>query len=208
LRALESAKDSLGAAVPEHCDTVLDWHPESEYLVLFLVLANSAVTNSFCINLSWIDAAQVSAELAAWVSACHSVLRGSWDADDDCTTAAPSVPTTMADTTMPTPAHHNPAMPHHCATDASIPATDVWRMLQDNHEMVKQLKQSFAQLLSLQWTLADAYTKDRDASAHMKKSWAKLDANKRRMALAAASTDGEHPAGSLPYSGLITFVRK
>mmetsp|Transcript_4896 Transcript_4896/g.7385 ORF Transcript_4896/g.7385 Transcript_4896/m.7385 type:complete len:183 (+) Transcript_4896:668-1216(+) len=46
------------------------------------------------------------------------------------------------------------------------------------------------------------YTKDKDALAHTKKSWAKLNANKRQMALAAASTDGKHPAGSLPDLGL------
>mmetsp|Transcript_4896 Transcript_4896/g.7388 ORF Transcript_4896/g.7388 Transcript_4896/m.7388 type:complete len:80 (+) Transcript_4896:487-726(+) len=63
----------------------------------------------------------------------------------------------MADTTMPTPAHHNPAVPHHCAKDASIPATDLWRMLQDNHKMVEQLKQNFAQSLAVQQTFGYVY---------------------------------------------------
>ena len=207
LKALQSATASMDAAVPEDRDTELDWHTDSDFLVSFLFLANSAVENEFGVNLRGIEAAQASPDLAAWVSSCHLVLRGDdSDSDDDRKPAASSPPTTTADSTTPSPANHTPAVPHRRPhrrpADTSILATDVRRMLQDNHEVVEQLKQNLSQSLAVQKTLADAYTKDKDASAHTNKCWAKINADRRRMALAAASTDGENPARSLPATGL------
>ena len=202
LRALKTACDSLDVTVGEH---QLDWCADSEFLIPFLFLADSAVTTHFGVDLN--QPVELNASLTAWVSRCHSVLGGGADAAISHTTAAASMTTTApaaADTTTPASDHHNTAaLPHgttNLGADTGPPATTAKQAIQD--EVIEQLKKNFAQSLSLQRAVAEAVLKNKDDTNQTKKAWSKIAAGRRRMALAAASTDGEHPAVELPESGI------
>ena len=125
LRALKAACDSLDVADGE---LQLDWYADSEFLIPFLFLADSAVPTHFGVDLS--QPVKLTASLTTWVSRCHSVLGGGADAAVAHTTATASTATTApaaADTTMP-------ALPHSTTNpgaDAGPPATAAKQAIQD-----------------------------------------------------------------------------
>eukprot|EP00816_Leptocylindrus_hargravesii_P002431 CAMPEP_0196804336 /NCGR_PEP_ID=MMETSP1362-20130617/3935_1 /TAXON_ID=163516 /ORGANISM="Leptocylindrus danicus, Strain CCMP1856" /LENGTH=367 /DNA_ID=CAMNT_0042176571 /DNA_START=471 /DNA_END=1572 /DNA_ORIENTATION=+ len=205
LRALKAACNSLDAAVDVHHATKLDWHAGSEFLVPFLFIPDSAFPDSFGVDLC--RSVELSTSLATYLSVKVSfILGGSSDAVAARTVAAASTAAAApaaADTTTPTSDHHDTTTLHRDATNTSTnndpAATAAKQIVQD--DVVEQLKKNFVQTLSLQRTLTEAFTKDKAETNEAKKTWNKIPAGRRQMALAAASTDGEHPAVDLPESG-------
>ena len=201
LLASMAACDSLDTAVDKHHIAQLDWHSSIELLAPFLSLTDSAVTNGFGVDLS--RAAKVTTSLANWASKCHSVLGESSDAA--ATASAATIVHTAASTTAPTPRHHHtttlPSGTTNTSTNVGLAVNPATQPIQDD-AFVQQLKVNYTQQLSLQRTLEEVLTKDKAETNQVKKAWNKIAVGKRRMALAAASTDGENPATDLPESGL------
>ena len=204
LRALDTACNSLSNAIDDSRDVQFDWRTDSQFLVPFLFLADSAVPNGFGIELSPVEASRMSPDLASWVSSCHSVLCGNSAATLSAAAITGGATLNPAQRTNTASSAHDAANTNPPAVGQSSTAvsSDMRRMLQDNRKMVEQLGRNFDQSLALQRTMADAYTKEKDGSARAMKQWKSLSADKKRMALAAASTDGEASAVVLPESGM------
>ena len=188
LRALDSAIKSLDAAVNKDSSTTLNWEADSSFVATFLFLVDSSVSHQFGVDLSQPKTSELSSTLESWALELHSVLRETvvttdvrkTAADQSTTAATPATAATTTTTTspLPQPAKHSPpTMPY-------------------------DVQQLFAQSLALQKTLTEALTKKHNVDDHITKRWNKLPDSTKRMALAAASIDGEHPADDLPASGL------